>query len=139
MARTFGAMVGGLAGTFRLGMNANAAGSPTAIFGSDLTTGVWYTAVLKVDQTAAANDKVTLWVNPTLESDTSVSATGTLANLAISTVAFRQATTEGRVNIDNLVIGDSFAAVIPEPSTLSLIGFGVLSLVAFARRRSSRG
>src|ERR1043166_3017226 len=135
MGRVFGVGTNG-PGILRLGMNATAGGSPTHIFPMDLSTGTWYTAVLKVDQTAVASDKVTLWVNPTLESDPSVSATGTLANLAISTVALRQATTEGIVNIDKLVVGDSFGAVIPEPSTILLVGAGLVSLLAVRRRRS---
>lgn len=139
LMRTFGWRVGP-EGTFRLGMNGTNGPTPLAFYPSDLNTGVWYKAVFRLDQTALSAPVIRLWINPTLESDSSALTTGTVPRLAISTVAFRQATTEGRVMIDNLVIGDSFAAVtVPEPSTLTLIGFGVLGLVAFARRRSSRG
>ena len=110
--------------------------SPGAVFPSDLSLGTWYTAVERVDQTAVSAPVVTLWINPTLETDTSVSHSSTLANLAISTVALRQATTLGRVNIDNMVVGDSFGAVIPEPSTILLVGVGLFGLLAVRRRRS---
>jgi hypothetical protein len=39
---------------------------------------------------------------------------------------------------NDLVLNGS-VDVIPEPSTLSLIGFGILGMVAFARRRFNRG
>jgi threonine dehydrogenase-like Zn-dependent dehydrogenase len=50
-------------------------------------------------------------------------------------VFLRQATTEGTVNIDNLVIGDSFSAVVPEPSTVMLVGLGLVGLLAIRRRK----
>jgi hypothetical protein len=79
-----------------------------------------------------------VWINPLLESDPSGVVTGTVASgyCAISTVAFRQATTEGIVNVDNLVVGSSFATVIPEPSTVLLVGVGLTGMLAFRRRRS---
>jgi hypothetical protein len=137
IGRTMGGTVtGDAAGTYRLGFNASTGSSPSVgAVSSALSTGTWYTAVFKLDQTAVNAPVMTLWINPTLESDPNVSASSTLANLAVSTIALRQATTEGRVNIDNLVVGDSFSAVVPEPATMVLVGIGLVGLLAIRRRK----
>ncbi len=137
LGRTLGGTVSGdPAGTYHLGANAEASSQLKAFFPTALSTGVWFTAVLRINQTAVSAPVVTIWVNPTLESDPSASHTGTLPNLAISTFALRQATVIGRINIDNLVIASSFAEAIPEPSTMVMVGAGLLGLLAIRRRRS---
>ena len=63
-----------------------------------------------------------LWVNPANYSDTSIQITSS-TGIAVSAFAFRQngniATSSGQT-IDNLIVGTTFAEVVPEPATLLL-------------------
>jgi len=102
----------------------------TSIWGSDLSYGTTYRAVISYSfDTGDAR----LWVNPGAEGDTSIVATG-LVSRAISGFALRQAGTASTQTVDNLIIGDSFGAVVPAPGTLALLGLG--GLIAARRRRA---
>jgi hypothetical protein len=97
------------AGYFRIGI-ANADNTVNAQFAQDLTTNISYLVVLRYN--SGAGESV-LWVNPSNEGSTSVSA---LDNTSTSTIGFyglRQADFIGTSYLDNLKIGTEFSDVAP--------------------------
>ena len=125
-------------GQYRVGMSINA-GSAGGIYAQDIALGATNKVVVKWDSTATTSNLYTLWLNPTSEGDPSVTISGTgLLNLPIYQVALRQSTNAGIENIDNLMVGDSFSVVVPEPSTIALVGMGLVGAMAFSRRRKFR-
>ena len=122
---------------------ANGGGVP--VFGSTVATGTWNRLVLVVDQTGASMAS-SLYLGPINDPNigdfTLVAATDipTQTNVLLSAFALRQASASvgaGTELIDNLLVGTTFAdSVVPEPSTVALVGAGVLGLFAIRRRRS---
>lgn len=132
-ARVFASTLNAAAGTFRLGIgNSSGADAASGQIETDLSLGVSYTVVTRYD---LASGLSTVWLNPLAESDPGVTATDAPAPVAISTFAFRQANGIGALQVDSLLVGTSFAEVVPEPSTWMLFGGGLLALLA-ARARS---
>lgn len=80
----------------------------------------------------------TLWIDPTSESSTSVTTTGTYQDSATA-FAFRQSTGNSFETIDNLKVGTTFADVVPgavpEPSTLAIASLGGLSCLLLFRKK----
>jgi hypothetical protein len=116
-------------GDYTIGLSDTATVGPT--WASDLTYGQTYRAVISYEFDTRTSR---LWINPVAEGDTSLSAVGTTAR-AVNAFALRQAgsdTINSIQTIDNLIIGDSFAAVVPAPGAIALLGLGGL---AAARRR----
>lgn len=81
-----------------------------------------------------------LWVNPLNESSISQSVATSYTNFAMSAFAFREVgTATGSYatlttqTLDNLVVGTSFAQVVPEPATMAILGLG--GLITLIRRR----
>jgi hypothetical protein len=78
---------------------------------TELTTNVTYTVVTRLE---IASGRATLWVDPTSESDPSVTADDYVdpTNIVnIKYVAFRQASGEGTMAIDDLKVGTAFSDV----------------------------
>lgn len=98
---------------------------------SDLTFGTTYRAVIRYDFDTKTS---TLWVNPTVESDPSITAAAGAASLPVNAFGLRQAGTTSTQTVDNLVIGTSFGEVVPTPGALALLGLG--GLVTARRRRA---
>ncbi len=95
-------------GSYRLGIG-NSSGTPI-FWATDLAPDTTYIAVVRYVLTTGI---ATLWVNPINEYSTSISATDTVSLLDISTMAFRQASGEGTLNVDDLVVGTLFSNAVP--------------------------
>jgi|GEM_PF-496093 len=99
---------GAAAGFYRLSI-ANNSGLTNQI-PTDLSPGTTYTIVERyIPNTGVA----TLWLNPTTETNGGFTAFDTPGPINISTFAMRQSTPQGILFVDDLVIGTSFADVVP--------------------------
>jgi len=133
---------GAAAGTFRLNVaNESWNVANTVEFAQDLSLNTTYQVVFRYD---LANDRTTLWIDPTDESSTSVTALDAVTyggGELINSYALRQGTSgtgaPGDLFLDNLIVGQTFADVtaIPEPSTYAFIGMGLAALWLVNRRR----
>ncbi|MEO6034963.1 MAG: PEP-CTERM sorting domain-containing protein [Verrucomicrobiota bacterium] len=144
-ARVGANTAGAAAGTFRLVIaNGNwSTTTPPVSFAQDLSLGITYTVVSRFNLDTKIS---TLWVNPVDETSASVSAADTFTFSGnLDSYALRQGTSTGTptgapgdLTVDNLLIGRTFADVlpIPEPSTFALLGIGGLAVLL--RRRSHR-
>jgi hypothetical protein len=135
-ARIFVNQTGATAGDYSLGI-ANSAATANQYISTALTVGTTYKVVMEVDNSASGDGS--LWLNPVLESDTHVTDTVGPHNNAWSTFALRQSATGGSGTelVDNLLVGTTFGdVVVPEPSTVMLVGTGLLGLLALRRRHS---
>ncbi len=132
------------AGAVRFGI-ANQASTSTnagvAWWASSTPTGTTHFVVIRLDLTGV-NISSTMWIDPTDITDPSITATdlGALApgtNLIITAYGLRQSNAQqGGVLVDNLNISTEFADQIPEPSTIFLVGTGLVGFLAIRRRRS---
>lgn len=113
-------------GKFRLGIGNTTGSSPSSgLWGSDLDTNVTYKVVTRINLTTGL---CTLWINPTDESDPSVTDVTPLGSQGISHFGFRQATGEGVSRINNLRVGSTFADVAganAPPSISSISSFNL--------------
>jgi hypothetical protein len=102
------------AGTYRFAIaNGTSTNAPDQ-FAADLTLGVPYTIVTRYDLVSGLS---TLWVNPTAETDPSVTATDPVNLNLISGVALRQAIGIGQVVVDDLIVAKTFNAALGNTST----------------------
>ncbi len=149
-ARVGANTAGAAAGTFRMVIaNANwSVANPPTSFAQDLSLGITYKVVSRFNVDTKIS---TLWVNPVDENSTSVSAADTFTFSGnLNSYALRQGTSgaaatppgvgaPGDVNVDNLIIGQTFADVVasvPEPSTYALLGMSGLAFLL--RRRNAK-
>lgn len=123
-------LTGGVAGvSYNLGIGNTSAG---ATWGSALNLGQTYSIFMRSD---LDTDTTYLWVDPVNESSTYVSVTQASTANALYFGA-RQAAGEGVMTVDNLMIGTTFADVIPEPTTAALFGVAV-GVLALMRKRTA--
>jgi PEP-CTERM motif len=137
-------MVTNDSGSVRIGI-ANSASTSTnagvAFWASTLALGTTNKIVIRLDQ-SSGSDVSTLWINPTLETDLSITAADAVtagpAQIPITQFALRQSNaSQGNNYVDNLLVGTSFAdVVVPEPSTVLLVSAGMLGLFMIRRRRA---
>jgi hypothetical protein len=133
---------GAAAGTFRLNVaNESWNVANTVEFAQDLLLNTTYHIVFRYD---LANDRTTLWIDPTDESSTSVTALDAVAYAGgelINAYGLRQGTSgtgaPGDLLLDNLIVGQNFSDVagVPEPSTYAFVGMGLAAFWLMNRRR----
>ena len=114
-------------------------GSPPAQWATGFNFGTNLRIVHSYSFTDANTGTSRLWINPTLQSDTSISDTVTTnGGGSILGYALRQGTPTAPFpteSVDNLCVADNFADALnctPEPTAALLLGLGALALV---RRR----
>jgi hypothetical protein len=139
-ARVGASTTGAAPGSFRLSI-ANEGGTPVFL-AQDLSLNTTYSVVTRL---SLATDQATLWVNPTLESDPSVTGTDVIGYSGlINSYALRQGTTgssgnvgaPGDIYLDDLKVGTSFIECVPEPTSATLFLIGVGAVLGMKRRRS---
>jgi len=119
-------------------------GSGNLSTGSAVAIGTGSTNLLlfRID-VQAGNDNLYAWWNPDLGSGAPSTGSATWSSVGLDNFAttanmagFRFASSNSQqVTFDELRLGDSFNAVIPEPSTFALVGLTGLALVFGLRRR----
>lgn len=106
-------------------------GSVPGLTGSDTVLLVW-----KVDFNANADDQMTLWVDPTSESSSSISLS-TATDLGFN--QFQVRNLAGGEFVDEIRFGTTFDAVaIPEPAMFGLLLATLSGAVLLRRRRSKK-
>ncbi len=114
-ARVFATTLNAELGFYRLAIANNSSSvNSAAAFPLDLALDAEYLVVVRYD---IATGVSTLWINPRSESDPSVTASDNPSVIGINAWAFRQSSTAnghmGAPHIDDLIIGFSFADVLP--------------------------
>lgn len=95
---------------FRLGIgNTTSASATTGQWATDLALNTTYTVVTRY---VVGTGVSTLWLNPASESDPSVTATDATSAVSLSNFSLRQASGEGTLLLDNLLVGTSFSDVV---------------------------
>lgn len=129
-ARIFATTNGAAVGYYRLGIGNG--GFVTTTFPHDLTPGASYVVISRYNVATATS---TLWVSPTSEASTSVSATDLTTATGIYSYAFRQNTGIGAMSIDDLFIGTAFSDVYtnltPTASALTIASYGSDAVVSW--------
>jgi len=106
-AKLFALTQGATPGSFRLGL-ANFSNAPNVVLAQDLALNTTYTVVLRY---ALSNASSTLWLNPSTESDPSVTDTNPTSTITVVAFALRQTGGLGAHYLDDLVVGTNFADV----------------------------
>jgi hypothetical protein len=105
-ARVIAATTNAAPGTLRLSIgNGTTWSADQGQYPLDLSTGTVYTVVTKLE---VSSGQATMWIDPTLETDLSVTGSDTLTPADIVQYAFRQASGGGICFVDNLKVGTSF-------------------------------
>ena len=110
------ALTGGAApDKFRLGISSTNGSAASAKSTMDLRLNTDYIVVTRLVNSNAVTVS-TLWINPTTESDSSISITENASAFIVVSYALRESTGEGALNLDNLRVGTSFADVFSSGS-----------------------
>ncbi len=107
-ARIFANLTGATAGSFRIGI-ANNSGTATNIL-TDLSLNTTYRIVIRH---ILATGVSTIWLSPSSELSTGSTGNDAPGIITVTSFALRQAAGEGILTVDNLVVGTTFADVVP--------------------------
>jgi len=105
-ARVWALPSGAAPDRFRLGISSISGSVISATNPMDLSLNTDYIVVTRLIN---SNSVSTLWINPTAETDTSVSTSEGASIFTVAGYAFRENTGEGVLSVDNLKIGTTFA------------------------------
>jgi hypothetical protein len=109
-ARVFIVTNGAAPGLFRVAIQNGGAGLTNTV-PLDLSPNTVYTIASRYILSSGSS---TVWVNPVTENSSGVTATDpAFLNSSIVGYAFRQASGEGIIDVDNLLVGTSFVDVVP--------------------------
>lgn len=113
-----------------LGLDDDAAGDvssskPRAHGGGDLGISGDFLLVARIKGT-----EVTVWLNSTSESDPYAIHTTDTAWPDLNTLYFRNNKNNSDTIVDRLVVGETFADVVPEPASLGLLAAGAVALLS---------
>ncbi len=112
-------------GAFRFAV-ANGSARSSVVLPQDCEPNVAYRLVVGYDVDAA---QTTLWINPTSQLDSRVTATDVVAAEPIRSFSFHQQTGIGTLNVDDLEIGTAFPAIVSAFALhLELMGPGAARL-----------
>lgn len=101
---------GAASGSFRIAIQ-NGGNAITNTIPMDLTPATAYTVVTRYILGTSVS---TVWINPTTESSTPrVDGGDTQSPTIINAYSYRQASPEGIIDVDNLLVGTTFADVVP--------------------------
>lgn len=124
----------GAGGDFTVGIGHSS--TADAAWATDLSFSTTYKAVIGFNRDTGI---ASLWINPVDIASTSITSTGT-SSVNVDAFYFRQSSSSMNetITIDNLVVGTTFADVVPvpEPGTIAFI-FGAIAFgfVAWRRRK----
>lgn len=129
-ART-GVLSPAAAGDFALAINADNANLGAGVaWPTDLAFDTWYSVVISWD---AATGRSELWLDPTCGTSPSIAHTGTFMGDAMEGFALRQSDDyTGFIDVDNVVVGRSFADVLPGSGTFAITCAGCAGLTQTA-------
>lgn len=133
--KLFATTSGAATNLFKFAISNNASSVPS-IASPDLSPDTTYHVVLALNPTDATTGVVTtLYIDAASETG-GLTATDGTTSIGINSFAFRQASGEGTMTVDNLVVATTFAeangSAVPEPASLGLLVLGGLALL---RRR----
>ncbi|HEU5124825.1 MAG TPA: endonuclease/exonuclease/phosphatase family protein [Verrucomicrobiae bacterium] len=97
-------------GKFRLGISSTKGDAVSATYPMDLELDTDYRVVTRL---VNSNSTSKLWIDPIAESDFSVSTQEAAEPFTVVAYAFREASGEGELSIDDLRVGTSFGDVVP--------------------------
>jgi hypothetical protein len=119
VGRVWASTANATSGNYRLGIgNANTANAASGQVPSDLILGETNTVITRL---VLSTGLATLWINPTAETDPSVTAADPVTNLvAVTSYAFRQDSSMGIMFVDDLMVVRSFAAALGTSASVPL-------------------
>jgi hypothetical protein len=113
-ARVFVTVTNAAANKFRFAIQNSTSTNVPDQYPVDLDLGSQYTIVTRYDLATGVS---TLWVNPSAETNPSVTATDPAITSVITTVALRENLGIGQVMVDDLIVGTTFNAALGSTST----------------------
>ena len=112
-------------GNYTLGLSSSGS-TADVVWGTDLTFGVTYRAIVKYDQDSGVAE---LWIDASSSGDTSITGDTPSSGTSIESFALRQSDSNNNetITVDNLIVGQTFAEVSgASTSTQVTIGTGTV-------------
>ena len=106
-------------GNYTIGLSSSGS-SADATWGTDLTFGVTYRAIVEYDQDSGVAQ---LWIDASSSGDTSITGDTPSSGTSIESFALRQSDSDNNetITVDNLVVGQTFAEALGASSTTESI------------------